>query len=140
LQQGLPLQAECGAAGQFWTFTMSNSEMQYFHVRRSDELRRRTLSCAHVISAAALHTRGVNSSVVARRHASERRIARANTPGQAETLVVVWCFGPFGPSCLFGGGLAHRRVSPGFSTRSRVASLGMRNRHSRARRRSRPVA
>ena len=26
LQQGLPLLAETGAAGQFWTFTMSNSE------------------------------------------------------------------------------------------------------------------
>src|SRR5262249_4624699 len=25
LQQGLPLRAERGAAGQFWTFTMSNS-------------------------------------------------------------------------------------------------------------------
>lgn len=57
LQQGLPLQAECGAAGQFWTFTMSNSETQYFHARRSDALRRRTRSCSHVVSAAALRTR-----------------------------------------------------------------------------------
>jgi hypothetical protein len=70
LQQGLPLQAECGAAGQFWTFTMSNSETQYFHARRSDALRRRTRSRTHVVSAAAHYGRGVTSSVVARRHES----------------------------------------------------------------------
>jgi len=30
LQQGLPLRAERGAAGQFWTFTMSNSKASTF--------------------------------------------------------------------------------------------------------------
>jgi hypothetical protein len=70
----------------------------------------------------------------------ERRIARANTPGQAEIFVCFESFGPFGPSCLFGGGLAHRRISPVFSIRNRIDTLGMRNRHSRARRRNRPVA
>lgn len=69
-----------------------------------------------------------------------RRIACSNAPGQAETVACFESFGPFGPSCLFGGGLAHRRISPVFSTRYRVASLGMRTRHARARRRNRPVA
>jgi len=40
----------------------------------------------------------------------ERRIARSNAPRQAETFVCFESFGPFGPSCLFGGGLAHRRL------------------------------
>jgi len=30
LQQGLPLRAKRGAAGQFWTFTMSNSKASTF--------------------------------------------------------------------------------------------------------------
>jgi hypothetical protein len=88
LQQGLPLQAECGAAGQFWTFTMSNSETEYFHARRSDPLRRRTRSCTHVVSAAALHARGVTSSPMACPRESAKPRPRMRKPGQAETVVV----------------------------------------------------
>jgi hypothetical protein len=61
-------------------------------------------------------------------------------PDRQKPLLLFESFGPFGPSCLFGGGLAHRRISPVFSIRNRIDTLGMRNRHSRARRRNRPVA
>jgi hypothetical protein len=66
---------------------MSNSETQYFHARRSDALRRRTSSCTHVNSAAALQARGATSSVVALRTGNPER-TRTHAR-QAETFVVV---------------------------------------------------
>jgi len=93
LQQGLPLQAECGAAGQFWTFTMSNSETQYFHVRRSDPLRRRTSSCTHDISAAAIHARRYflrRSATVCIRNAGSHARTRQDRQKSLSLLESCW--------------------------------------------------
>lgn len=128
------------AAGQFWTFTMSNSE--------DAKLPRSPKRCASA-SNSFMHARRLSRGASrARRHVQPRGVPacigeaepRMRTPGQAETVVLSESFGPFGPSCLFGGGLAHRRISPVFSIRYRIDTLDMRNRHSRARRRNRPVA
>jgi hypothetical protein len=39
LQQGLQLRAECSAAGQFWTFTMSNSKALVIYASRTFKAR-----------------------------------------------------------------------------------------------------
>jgi hypothetical protein len=41
LQQGLQLRAECSAAGQFWTFTMSNSKASVSYASRTFKTRAR---------------------------------------------------------------------------------------------------
>ena len=55
LQQGLPLRAKRGAAGQFWTFTMSNSKASTFaETMRFDAETRMHVTFTRTASGAAL--------------------------------------------------------------------------------------
>src|SRR5262249_16900245 len=81
LQQGLPLRAERGAAGQFWPFTMSNSKASTF----AETTRFDVETCMHVtVTRAALgDARQLARRPVDGRRSVDRRLAYARSRGSA---------------------------------------------------------
>jgi hypothetical protein len=133
LQQGLPLRAKRGAAGQFWTFTMSNSKASTFAETMSFgvELRMHVTFTRTSASRRALHaTCGIAD--IDRQHAC----ARASGCGRCATREgenlclrelcrTIWSLLP-----ELAEGCGPPPVSPVFSNPIRVASLLIGNRHS----------
>jgi hypothetical protein len=118
LQQGLQLRAERSAAGQFWTFTMSNSGCQaslsrkassFAEIRDFDAEPRMHVTFTRVASRekrvyARLDAlwRVITTIASSRRHAHPiADVARATL---AKTLCLESLVGPSGPSCLVAEG------------------------------------
>jgi hypothetical protein len=121
LQQGLPLRPERDAAGQFWTFTMSNSKASTFAetMNLGVELRMHVI-LTRIASGDACHRRHIAHTRIRSRMA---RVKRWRKPVFSELFRAIWSLLPVG------GGFGPPPVSPVVSNPVRVASAAIGNRH-----------
>jgi hypothetical protein len=123
LQQGLPLRRERDAAGQFWTFTMSNSGRKtstFAETMNPGVELRMHVFLTRIASGDARHRRHVSDARVRSR---TTRVQRWRKPLFSELFRAIWSLLPVG------GGFCPPPVSPVFSNPVRVASAAIGNRH-----------
>ena len=137
LRQGLTLRAERGAAGQFWTFTMSNSKASSFaetHVSAAAVRMHVTLTRAASGGARHFHRQQAGARVALRTQPGLRRLRKlvcVRAGACSENLGFLELFRAISvpPACQ-AEGFGPPPVSPVFLNPIRVASAVIGNRHS----------